>query len=754
MARVPVFWLSLSIIYLLIELIFRADVIEVAAGLGDQHEIMALEHVGRFLSSLGFAIFLTSFFKTNEHHSDKQKRYRRLSMLPVFVVSYLSAVNLQEWAIDKYASETPPEFKREAMLANAYRDLMYVHRSKKDPSMEWLHSDAKVLLALTPVLVYGDPGLEDIASDASNLISKSSLAALEKNAEKSDPRVFDYHRQWIKALGWQYDDMIHLESTPAVNYQTELLYKHIVSEGWNAVRGASGRHNNSVQLIHEPSYDEYALSFSMYNRNSTNSYSSFDINNTEIFMDTLSKKLESTYVEYLGLHKKNLRYLYTHYDDETMLWFFKHNDFESLKKYYGLHLAMKDLCVIRPSKENQFIFVINKHRNIYFPQPMTEKTAKYLHSKLTGAMQKSPVMVVCDYTYERTVSQMRGLLNNLSQRTPSFNPEIAKRLVVTDADTVRRHNLFKHAAVSVMLEEGRKLRVQQNRVNKKNKIESPAITKFNDIAQYDRFVSSINFSTVETFNQSLHLATKSLSRDAFIRYTSKAGLDFSGVMQMREGTGFSNNDFFRDPKFISVFKRSMPEIFNEKGEFVAQHIPMHPSAQEIKQFLKSIHEPAKTKIRSLYADVMAGKQENILGDSLLVGKGMKYESAGENAAKGFIAAAFVLFVSNVMIAVTLISVITTLVQACFYKNHSTARGLLISCIAAACLLGPSMLFKNQYVAQNIDSNKYPALVWQAHFTANLQKTYDIILPSFIRPNWIYQIVKLSVSPREKFVQFS
>lgn len=749
--RISIFWLSLSVLYLLVELMFRADVIDLAATTGDQHQLLALEHVGRFISSLGFAIFLTSLLKTNTDHSGQQKKYRRLAMLPVFVLSYLGAAHLQEWAIEKYASETPPEFKREAMLANSYRDLAYFGQVKKDPSLSWLTSDEKVLLALTPALMYGNPEIESLASDSSSdLIGQLNYLKLEKNASLSDPRVFDYHRQWVRMIAMNYDYRVHterLDTNVMITHEKELLYKLMLSEGWKTVKSASGQMNNSVELVQEPSYARYESFFDIYDdRKSTPSV----IDHVDGFTEALYDRVKGVYIDYLGLNRKKLRHLFTHYDDETLIWFFEHNDFESLKKYYGLKLSMKDACSIYPGKQNEFMLVMNKQKKLFFSQSMSERMAKDMHVMLKGSLQKSPIIVACDYSYETGIRQMRNLSAILSQRTPAFNPAAAKRLVVTDAGTVKRHSLFKYAAVAAMLEEDRKRRQTQSRINKGNKLVSPTMTQFEDMAQYDRFVNSIDLSTVESFDRSLRYAEEAIARESFVTFAARAGLDFSTAMQPRRGFGGNLFEVYEDPKFVSVFKKAMPQIFDEKGRFIAQNIPQ--DTHEIKAYVKTLPEKSREKIRWLYADVMSGKQENILDDSSIVGQGMKQELQGKTIAKGFIAPAFVLFVSNIMIALTLVSVISTLIQAYFFESPSVVRSLVIGSVVATLLIAPSMLINNQHIEKGMPSTAHESLVWQAHVTANLQKTYDIILPSFVRPNWLYQLIKLSVSPKERFVQ--
>lgn len=759
--QLPIFWILLSFIYLLIEVMFRADVIELAATSGDQQQLIALEHVGRFISSLGVAIFLTSLLKTNPSHSPQQRLYRRLAMLPVFVASYLISSLTQEWAIDKYASEAPPEFKREASLANAYRDMMYFNKANKSPDLQWLTSDEQVLLALTPLLVYGDPGLDKLSRpDHADFMKQISAMKLEKTASVSDPRVFDYHRQWLKAVGWEYQRLVANLPDPAdtkIQSKTENLYHLMLKEGWRIVESAS-RQATVQRGGAEPSYASYesalkelswiGLDFGSsrgprLRRGATSMSSLFAYSDAAYFSEKFHENIAKIYFNYLQTLKGS------NADDANLQWFFRHNDFNALKKYYGLKISMRDACKVYPGKDNEFMLVTHAADEKFLSYPLSENLAKELHVMLTGAVKKTPVIIGCNYAYESTIKQMRGIKSILEQRAAAYNPSEARRLAGTNVATVKSSALFKYTAISVMLEEDRKLRQRQYDVNDSEQTARPSLTRFEDMAQYDRFVSAIDLSSLQSFDRSLRQAKERLSKDAFVRWTARAGFDFSAVMQSRPGFRFYNQEVFEDPKFVSVIKKAMPQVFHAKGTLIALDVPSTP--REVSAFVKTLPLSSRTKIRALYADMMYSQQENIFADSSLLNEGSRLENVGKNTAKGFIAPAFVLFVSNIMIAITLINMVSSLILHYVFSRPSVVRTMTINVVAACCLLGPSLLISNGHIQRNIDASRHSPMVQQTHLTANLQKVYDVILPSFIRPTWLYTVIKVAVSPRERFV---
>ncbi len=112
-----VFLIFFSVLYIFIEIAFRAKLIDLVSSNPSFDDIENLEIVGRLISSLGFAVLLSSYIKFKEF-----KISYTITKVVVVCSSFVGFYFAQEKALDLIVERIPVEVKRESILVSTYRE--------------------------------------------------------------------------------------------------------------------------------------------------------------------------------------------------------------------------------------------------------------------------------------------------------------------------------------------------------------------------------------------------------------------------------------------------------------------------------------------------------------------------------------------------------------------------------------------------------------------------------------------------------
>ena len=106
-----------TFLYILIEVAFRAKLIDLVSSNPSLDDIENLEIIGRLISSLGLAVLLSSYIKFKEF-----KISYTIAKIVIVCSSFVGFYFAQEKALDLIVERIPVEVKRESILVSTYRE--------------------------------------------------------------------------------------------------------------------------------------------------------------------------------------------------------------------------------------------------------------------------------------------------------------------------------------------------------------------------------------------------------------------------------------------------------------------------------------------------------------------------------------------------------------------------------------------------------------------------------------------------------
>lgn len=726
--KIPYVWVAFSLLYVLLEIIFRAELLDVVSMARDNAEIIQLENTGRFLSSLGFAIFAISLFKIKPDYRNRTKALLVISTPLLFVLFFVGFSKAQSWVINSIANQVSPETKREMLLMNMLKESVFFQLQNENSSStpDWPGSDLKVFLSFMPAMVLGD---QDYEITEQNKINKLIISTLQnkvtQNKKHSDQDVLYFTREWMKNVRINYSAVIH----PSGNYtgfkdsELEDIFEIVRSNlrpkmsEINAKAKASVAIGNKERLYYFHEHYviealEQAIS-ELENRENFNHIFNTNMNYASAFLD---KSYSNTDLQRHFLAA-----------DYPLGRLFAEKDVNNLLKYYNFGFDAKKLCSATPATKNSLIFILSKERSEVFSayqhrdSKFIEKVQPELFYQLTGRYMKAPHGIRCDFSYERMGTMIASLRGHFEKYSPLYN-SYKTRSFLESKNTIGQTEIARYAAGHYM-----------NEILFKQKGEL-LLTHFDSLTEYYNFIFSTEYSSSRQFSNSIKRFFYLKLRDQFLETTKAAGLDFVPAIRAkakaRHGAGPSY--FYEVPEIRQVFAKGMPFVMTGQGRFV-----------ETMEDFASLPERKKSQMRAFYIGEISKTQFSLVTDPSLFAKGQKYEMLGDSIAKGFIAPTFVLAISNLMIMLTVINILMKIVRPFSDLYAEIARyGTMI----VFGLL--PFVIKNDFLYQNLPSTEHSKIIRIANMTANTQRIYDRFHTENALVNGVYDYIKRVTRDRQ------
>lgn len=761
--KVPIFWLSISLFYLLFEVTFRADLLNLAATSADQNQMANMETLGRFIASVGFAIFIASFFKKSDQGFATFIKYRRSSMVVAFFVSYFSFSWFQQFVVETYARGVSDSDKREMLLASVFRDVLYVNEVNKNGSaQDWLTPSIKTTLALTPLMSFSNPKIETIGAQFEKHSKNVEPLKLKLNQHYSDPRVFNAYRVFMYKIIDNYslaridnDDMYDMSNIPIRD--TIPLYDGVIQRANYKFGVLENRELQSVNVTEERYIDAVAeVIFHNTPPDKSPQDIEFDLKkiltlkfaNNEFSDNPIGKLWLDSHHHIVNsidqnFYTKNIYYAFYSDDHE------KNKQFDELRtKYFGISHNLADICTVKPDSKSEFEVIMSPNPNYskIYPYMLTkgprgttmvdyytDKDVGEMFKYITGRNMREPHLISCDLSFAKQKNNIAKLDAFFRKTSLTSNPEIFNYLKKQTFEVRRQHFMYKALAVDalseIMAQKGKGL----------------LLRRFATLDDYLEFISSVDLSSASAFKKSIHNYYRREFRTSFVNEMRKEGLDFSSsISLLPRDTSYMRTHVMEDPNFQRVFQDSWSFVFNKDGSFLLQELPQ--GANDLRKALKEIPEARKVKIRQWYADRITQQQARFVDDPSLFSKNEKNQKYGESIAKGFIAPGFVLLISNIMITITIVNVLM-MALAPFIRHAKTSAAIVVFGL----LFIPPYFIKNSYLYNNLPSASNPRIVKLTSYTANNQILYDMIFPEIVQPNLMYEVIKRYHAKEERLL---
>lgn len=715
--KIPFFLIFVSVIYVILEIMFRSNLLEVTATIQDNSEIIKLENVGRFLASLGFAIFITSLIKIKKEYRNRTKFIIFISYPIIFLLSFYSFSQAQKHLIEYVAQNVSTQMKREMLLTSLVKEAIYFEKINIKPiySPETKNDiDSKVFLSFFPAIIVGSDLTKKYEPQIKNLVDITLTEKIIKNKDDSNKEIENFIKKYLESYRYSLDTM---------TYGIEANYTGFKQKETKAMLNYVSRYMSfHASFVHDHKPKDY------FTRKSDNFYES-DITNLIAralsgvykgydFNDIFNEDLETGMGFKFLLDDQYLRAV-----DAQFYTLKKADDYKSLLKYYNFGFDIKQQCTIKKSDKNTLIFkkgyaksnsiehlmIINNDKERF------EKIFNNFYSQLTDRIQKEPSEIICDYSYEPYLKLLNRTERYFKSVSPLYNKDKFS-IRTLNTNTVNSNIYFKRMALNVMFDF-----IYEN--TGKN-----IITKFKDFQDFENFRNSIIF-TEKGFHSSMNKYMFSKYLKEFNRRSMEDNLNFNNLLKL--GINFGAPASFDKAEVVNTFKRGMPFIVNKENKFFKS--------------MNELTEKQKHDLRLYYVEHKKKIYNDILSDTNLLSEGEKYEEIGNNIAKGFIAPIFVLSISNIMIILSIINIFIKIVEVYEIKHIKIVKLILI-----ISLISVPYFMKNRY-SENELFYKYPnkTILNLVNWTQNTENVLHRFDNNIIVFESIYYFIETITKEKEK-----
>lgn len=726
--KIPYVWVAFSLLYVLLEIIFRAELLDVVSMARDNAEIIQLENTGRFLSSLGFAIFAISLLKIKPNYRNRTKAILVISTPLLFVLFFVGLSKAQSWIINSIADKVSPETKREMLLMTMLKESVFFQLQNKNSSStpDWPGSDLKVFLSFMPALMLGD---QDYEITEQNKINKLIVGTLQNkvthNKKHSDQDVLYFTREWMKNVRINYSAVIHSSGnyTGFKNSELEDMFEIVRSNLRPKMAEINAQTKTSISIGNKQRlyyfHEHYVIEAleqaisGLENGESFNQMFNTNMNYASAFLD---KSYSNTDLQRHFLAA-----------DYPLGRLFAEKDVNNLLKYYNFGFDVKQLCSATPAAKNSLTFILSKERSEVVSayqrrdSRFIEKAQPELFYQLTGRYMKAPHGIRCDFSYERMGTMIASVRGYFDKYSPLYNG-YKTRSFLESKNTIGQTEIARYAAGQYM-----------NEILFKQKGEL-LLTHFDSLREYYNFIFRTEYSSSRQFSNSIKTFFYLKLRDQFLGTTKAAGLDFVPAIRAKAkaSDGAGPSYFYEVPEIRQVFAKGMPFVMTGHGRFV-----------ETMEDFAGLPERKKSQMRAFYTGEISKTQFSLVTDPSLFAKGQKYETLGDSIAKGFIAPTFVLAISNLMIMLTVINILMKIVRPFSDLYAEIAR---YGTIIVFGLL--PFVIKNDLLHQNLSSTENSKIIKIANMTANTQRIYDRFHTENALVNGVYDYIKRVTRDRQ------
>ena len=711
--KFPIFFIIFTLAYLLLEIVFRTDMLNVVSTLKDIVEIESIEVVGRFIASIGFVIFLFSNFKFEIKSLKKWNILLKIILYPVLMFfAFQGFYNFQEKVIEHFAKNFTIQEKKEALLLSLEKESLYFDKINQEGypynSKNKEEANSKIFLALYPFLSSNnEEKINYLEGNKKVLIANSVLG--KWNISENIKEMAFQESEVLKSIFFGYRNMDESKTRGAFTSAKNLsyAYNHILANYENAYRRASMNYKSE-----EKEYRNIAKR--MY-------YTHKNLMPKKEFYNKAEKDFAHAVISFLAGNKKNqysnannIEYLLNsnfyqkgheiHYEVNASV--YKHADMRmfALTQNQLSTLIFSDLlnsmevnnknCSAYNS-ENYSITFNNKNVGI---AEINKESFNKVYYEIFNNSNKNYNSINCNINYSDYVETKTELHELLTTKNASFYINNIPLTSITPS-YVNNNYLFRKIAMYLF---------EDFVFSNKN---SFIIEYFNyDFKKYEVFEKSLNYSSEKAFINSIKEFFAEEYTKKYLEKAKENGLDLSFLRNIKDYR-VSYEEFYSIPKVKQEIKKVFPFFINSKGEVINAYNKETMDSKNIDSFKEYL-------IKKNFS-----KYLEILNNPNLMDYGQKYYDFGNAIAKSFIAPPLVLMISAVMIFLSLINLVFKIVNY-FYSNNK--KLLIIKPLLIVIILILPILIENNYSNNKYledykveETYKYNMLIW-------LQNTESVV----------------------------
>lgn len=273
------FLIIYTIFYILLEIAFRARLLDAIGGVSNQTTIESIEIIGRLISSFGFSILIISKISFG-----KTKKQIISSKIALYFISFALCFYAQKEFVQQISNNLSDDIKDKSIYLTLYKENLFFGKldNKDFPynSKNRENLDSKIFLSNLPLLnLYNIPYIEYLKENKKTLI----LQNMESKIKLADRK------------------MSHYEYNTASNFLNSLFNKYNVAIGSTASEDYKIEEaTKKGKYIFSGLQTTIEIEYSKYRRNINNLLA--DYNSSEELSDKSFNK-NADLVEYFGSNK-------------------------------------------------------------------------------------------------------------------------------------------------------------------------------------------------------------------------------------------------------------------------------------------------------------------------------------------------------------------------------------------------------------------------------------------------------------------
>lgn len=717
-----IFFIVITLLYILLEILFRVDLLNTTATMKDFIDMEAIEVSGRFLASIGFVIFVLS------NLSFKNIAVKIFAYPLLAIISFCGFYQSQVILVDSIGSHFNHEEKANMALLIMDKEAIYFNKlNHKDISIVDKNDETKIMLSMYPFLRYNNENHLKVLNEVKNqLIEESSNIKYKTNKEHFNILL---NIEIGNLRNYYYFYKRTFSETPSRKIFTSkekyFLYKQILSLYPYAYKNVGNFNQSKLNEYRKKGSGTYyqiglSLKADILKKYNTIGYEDFKYNlNNSKYMEE-GKDLKT--VVYEKLYKKLefdnglnnpmspvTKYAYPLLFDaviDGMPLFFKEND-------YGVDINNNN-CNIYKSEKPNVLLNIDGNKKIYSSNETDFK--KSYESIFNEVFKKEGVYSIeCKLSYTNYKQKYSNFYNKYFKNNPVFMSNINPRSVSDlKPEYVQNSPIHKRIAINIF----------HQVVYETKNVTVSSFFKDTLEGKYEDFYKTLDFSTSEKFSKSLDLFLLNVEKDIFYEKVKKNGINLDFLKNMPK---IESEKAFYDNKIIkNAIKQSFPFLIKDNKVILSSLDIDKKNMESFSIFL------AKKQIE---------KYKEALNNSGLMMKDRKYEELGNGFAKGFVSVPLVLIISTFMI---MLSFINVLIQIVAFFNIDYKKLMIVKVVMFSFIILLPLLIQNNYTKDNDIINENTFLLKNTtNWLLNSQSIVEIFHFNNILFNKSYEFVKFA-----------
>lgn len=712
--RFPLFFTFFTLAYLAFEILFRSEFLEVSTnvGLSDPLAITTLEIFGRFLASVGFAIFAVSNIRINVKTSKWGNIAAKLIGYPLLcLASFFGFFNFQEMVFDHLARDFSPTEKRELLTLNLLRDALYTGKINHDNEHPYQYENrseasSKLYLSLYPFLSMDD---DDLLDKIDNETVRINLLINNLNNKWNT----EYHVDSMLAVesyslseiwrGFKVFDNTYFSNKQPSSDEVYKLYSYIKSRYQHNFEMAEMRKVKDGPLKSQIFHEE-VMPESEFNRHISGAFLAAMEVITEGKHLKKPETLKSSRMSYLVNHlfDDKLGWKYNHYQSQMNA--FETGDFGSYIAIdkFGLAHYYSDFLNSFPINENNCTFTKGEQNSLTINGITTNKNfLKNINFAFVGRNifpddydVRGRNNLTCNIPYDNYLQTKKILKTKLTKHNPVY---YMPSYHIRNLSPQRiNSNPYLRKIAHTTLEKGVEKGTGEY-----------LIESFNyNFDKYYLFLDSLNYSSPEAFKESIFGFYKEQYITKYLEKAKEHGLDLD-FLRSQKNTRLSYEEFLELPLFKKEIKRKLSFLTDDKGNVINYYNFFKNKASVSKRQRELFKDHIREREYDIYSRVFKNPET--------LEEGGQYYELGNNIAKSFIAPPLVLSISGIMIILSLANIIIKLI-AYFIEDSRKVMIFRLTFIMLLILIPiftPNSFSLSQEIISDKEKSpfKYNLLIW-------------------------------------------